>query len=92
MYRICKNIIHAFLCNNIVYKNIEAEICPKIKNMLRISPASSALRFFSLFRNLEINFLPLSMNAYNVSGKYNRVIVPNVQLSLEFANSILVSQ
>ena len=31
-----------FFCKNIVYKNIEAEICPKIKNILRISPASIA--------------------------------------------------
>ena len=28
-----------FLYKNIVYKNIKAEICTKVKNMLRIPPA-----------------------------------------------------
>ena len=32
---ITKNV-HAFLCKNKLYKNTQAEICPKIKNKLRL--------------------------------------------------------
>ena len=41
--------IHTFLYKNIVYKNIQAQIGQKIKNILRISSASVLAIVFSFF-------------------------------------------
>ena len=36
-----------FLYKNLVYKNVQAEICPKIKNIIRTWPASNFLTRFA---------------------------------------------
>ena len=43
--------LHAFLCKNVLYKNVEAEICRKFKNVRRMFRGSNS----NQHRNLSMN-------------------------------------